>query len=157
MKAIKILLVFLILVVCIKTQAQTTTSYNDLKLYNMEIEGLVNEEQGRYLNKIIAECDGILFAVVNASGFTRIIAEKAINLNDIIFKIQSISNIKITNFAETNFTETEYLSAYYERNGISSDLISTTSPTVIKMKDKIKQEKAIRIANSIWEPLYLKK
>jgi len=150
MKSIRGVLVLISLLSVLIVKAQFNSNIEDLKMYHVQIDGILDDEQGLFIARLITECEAVLIASVNISGFTRIVSEGELNFNPIFFKLQGTPNISIKDRYETAFNKEEYISVYNEFRRVPLKNLSDRPPVPIVMPDKEKQEKAYSVAKKIW-------
>lgn len=157
MKTYKLVLILILLSTSINLSAQNLPILEGLRLYYIQFNGISGDEEGRYVGRLISKCDGVIIVACNFEGFARVVADKEISVNDILFKLSPLNNVTVENMNSVLMDEKEYLSVYYERGRISMDSIENVPPPMFQMADKVKLEKAYSLANKVWESLYLKK
>lgn len=154
----KLFFLFLVLTtINYSLKSQNSTHSLEMKMYQLQIDGISGIEQAKYIQNLISKSNRVLIAIVKPDGETRIACDQEITLNEIIEKLQNLTHLSYQNFENIQYLEMDYLIMYYEFGKLPTNNISTNSPKVVLMKDIQKQEKAFRIANGIWEKVYINK
>ena len=154
MKNFRLLFFVFITSVSYHLNAQYTVNLEELKLYQLQINGVPSEDQKNRLSDILTQYEGVLTGSVNSSGILSIVTEKAVDINLISVFLQETESIQVNDINEVPFNKQEYLFVYNSFRRNAENNFSGRPPVLIQMQDKEKQERAYSLAKKIWIELY---
>ena len=128
---------------------QWTQSFENLEMYKVNINGLVNDEQALYASRLITECNNVLIARINEFGEGNIFTEGEVSFNEILTKLSVIPNIEISERYSVKPTFEDYIQTYNQYRLSPIDM-SRTLPPAVKLNDPEKQSRAYTVFKNIW-------
>jgi|GEM_PF-5354762 len=150
----KYILILFLVVFAIPAMSQWTQTFENLKMYRVEIAGIANDEQALYLSRLISECNNVLIARIYQEGEGLIFTEGEIDFNEIFEKIAKVQNVQVGERYQVTPNKEDYITTYCNFGLIPVKDIENTIPSPLKINDPQKQSRAHSVMKQLWVEKY---